>query len=110
MTVPEVKQLIKDTLFDLGYRKSKLLEDFPKLSDVYMLETDGVQVNYCMKKEGDANVFEVVAFGKQEDNTLGVVRLYVQYTDVLYTMKQEDFDLKLWIIETDNKIYSSFNK
>lgn len=110
MTVPEVKQLIKDILFDLGYREGELLERYPKLSDIYRLETDGVQINYCMKKQGDANVFEVVASSEQEDGTLGVVRLYVQYTDVIYTMKQEDFDLKCWIIETDNKIYSSFNK
>lgn len=110
MTVPEVKQLIKDILFDLGYREGELLEKYPKLSDIYRLETDGVQINYCMKKQGDANVFEVVASSEQEDGTLGVVRLYVQYTDVIYTMKQEDFDLKCWIIETDNKIYSSFNK
>lgn len=110
MTVPEVKQLIKDILFDLGYREGELLERYPKLSDIYRLETDGVQINYCMKKQGDANVFEIVASSEQEDGTLGVVRLYVQYTDVIYTMKQEDFDLKCWIIETDNKIYSSFNK
>ena len=110
MTVPEVKQLIKDTLFDLGYREGELLERYPKLSDIYKIETDGIQINYCMKKQGDANVFEVVASSEQEDGTLGVVRLYVQYTDVIYTMKQEDFDLKCWIIETDNKIYSSFNK
>lgn len=110
MTVPEVKQLIKDILFDLGYREGELLEKYPKLSDIYRLETDGVQINYCMKKQGDANVFEIVASSEQEDGTLGVVRLYVQYTDVIYTMKQEDFDLKCWIIETDNKIYSSFNK
>ena len=110
MTVPEVKQLIKDILFDLGYREGELLERYPKLSDIYRLETDGVQINYCMKKQGDANVFEIVASSEQEDGTLGVVRLYVQYTDVIYTMKHEDFDLKCWIIETDNKIYSSFNK
>ena len=110
MTVPEVKQLIKDILFDLGYREGELLEKYPKLSDIYRLETDGVQINYCMKKQGDANVFEIVASSEQEDGTLGVVRLYVQYTDVIYTMKQEDFDLKCWIIETGNKIYSSFNK
>ena len=94
MTVPEVKQLIKDILFDLGYREGELLEKYPKLSDIYRLETDGVQINYCMKKQGDANVFEIVASSEQEDGTLGVVRLYVQYTDVIYTMKQEDFDLK----------------
>ena len=110
MTVPEVKQLIKDILFDLGYREGELLEKYPKLSDIYRLETDGVQINYCMKKQGDANVFEVVASSEQKDGTLGVVRLYVQYTDVIYSMKQEDFDLKCWIIEIDNKIYSSFNK
>ena len=110
MTVPEVKQLIIDNLFDLGYREGKLLEDYPKLSNVYTLDTDGIQVNYCMKKEGDANVFEIVAFGNQDEKGKSVIRLYIQYTDVLYTMKQEDFDLKLWIIETDNKIYSSFNK
>ena len=110
MTVPEVKQLIIDNLFDLGYREGELLEDYPKLSNVYTLDTDGIQVNYCMKKEGDANVFEIVAFGNQDERGKSVIRLYIQYTDVLYTMKQEDFDLKLWIIETDNKIYSSFNK
>lgn len=110
MTVPEVKQLIIDNLFDLGYREGELLEDYPKLSNIYTLDTDGIQVNYCMKKEGDANVFEIVAFGNQDEKGKSVIRLYIQYTDVLYTMKQEDFDLKLWIIETDNKIYSSFNK
>lgn len=110
MTVPEVKQLIINNLFDLGYREGGLLEDYPKLSNVYTLDTDGIQVNYCMKKEGDANVFEIVAFGNQDEKGKSVIRLYIQYTDVLYTMKQEDFDLKLWIIETDNKIYSSFNK
>ena len=110
MTVPEVKQLIINNLFDLGYREGELLEDYPKLSNVYTLDTDGIQVNYCMKKEGDANVFEIVAFGNQDEKGKSVIRLYIQYTDVLYTMKQEDFDLKLWIIETDNKIYSSFNK
>ena len=110
MTVPEVKQLIINNLFDLGYREGELLEDYPKLSNVYTLGTDGIQVNYCMKKEGDANVFEIVAFGNQDEKGKSVIRLYIQYTDVLYTMKQEDFDLKLWIIETDNKIYSSFNK
>lgn len=110
MTVPEVKQLIIDNLFDLGYREGELLEDYPKLSNVYTLDTDGIQVNYCMKKEGDANVFEIVAFGNQDEKGKSVIRLYIQYTDVLYTMKQEDFDLRLWIIETDNKIYSSFNK
>ena len=110
MTVPEVKQLIISNLFVLGYREGELLEDYPKLSNVYTLDTDGVQVNYCMKKEGDANVFEIVAFGNQDEKGKSVIRLYIQYTDVLYTMKQEDFDLKLWIIETDNKIYSSFNK
>ena len=94
MTVPEVKQLIKDILFDLGYRDGDLLDKYPKFSDIYILETDGVQINYCMKKQGDANVFEIVASSEQEDGTLGVVRLYVQYTDVIYTMKQEDFDLK----------------
>lgn len=110
MTVPEVKQLIIDNLFNLGYREGELLEDYPKLSNVYTLDTDGIQVNYCMKKEGDANVFEIVAFGNQDEKGKSVIRLYIQYTDVLYTMKQEDFDLRLWIIETDNKIYSSFNK
>ena len=110
MTVSEVKQLIINNLFDLGYREGELLEDYPKLSNVYTLDTDGIQVNYCMKKEGDANVFEIVAFGNQDEKGKSVIRLYIQYTDVLYTMKQEDFDLKLWIIETDNKIYSSFNK
>lgn len=110
MTVPEVKQLIIDNLFDLGYKEGELLEDYPKLSNVYTLDTDGIQVNYCMKKEGDANVFEIVAFGNQDEKGKSVIRLYIQYTDVLYTMKQEDFDLRLWIIETDNKIYSSFNK
>lgn len=110
MTVPEVKQLIIDNLFDLGYKEGELLEDYPKLSNVYTLNTDGIQVNYCMKKEGDANVFEIVAFGNQDEKGKSVIRLYIQYTDVLYTMKQEDFDLRLWIIETDNKIYSSFNK
>lgn len=110
MTVPEVKQLIINTLSDLGYKEGKTLEDYPKLSNVYTLDTDGVQVNYCMKKQGDANVFEIVAFGNQSERGKSVVRLYIQYTDVLYTMKQEDFDLKLWIIETDNKIYSSLNK
>ena len=29
MTVPEVKQLIKDILFDLGYREGELLEKYP---------------------------------------------------------------------------------
>ena len=110
MTVPEVKQLIIDNLFDLGYREGESLKDYPKLSNVYTLDTDGVQVNYCMKKEGDANVFEIVAFGNQDEKGKSVIRLYIQYTDVLYTIKQEDFDLRLWIIETDNKIYSSFNK
>lgn len=110
MTVPEVKQLIINNLFDLGYREGELLEDYPKLSNVYTLDTDGIQVNYCMKKEGDANVFEIVAFGNQDEKGKSVIRLYIQYTDMLYTMKQEDFDLRLWIIETDNKIYSSFNK
>ena len=94
MTVPEVKQLIIDNLFDLGYREGELLEDYPKLSNVYTLDTDGIQVNYCMKKEGDANVFEIVAFGNQDEKGKSVIRLYIQYTDVLYTMKQEDFDLK----------------
>ena len=110
MTVPEIKQLLEDTLFDLGYREGKLLEGYPNLSNVYTLESRGVQVNYCMKKDGDANVFEVVAFGEQKDNTLGVIRLYAQYTDVLNSMKQEGFNLKTWLIEIDNRIHNSFNK
>ena len=109
MTVSEIKQLLEDTLFDLGYREGNLLEDYPKLSNIYTLEADESQVNYCMKKDGDSNVFEIVAFGEREDNAC-VIRLYAQYTDILRLMKQEDFNLKSWIIETDNKIYSSFNK
>ena len=62
MTVVDIKEEMQEILVELGYNKKDELGGFPKLSNIYTNEiAELVEMNWCFKKQGDANVLEGVA-------------------------------------------------
>ena len=52
----------------------------------------------------------ISGFSINADGTKSIVRLYVQYTDLLYSLKvQENFTLRGWILSIEQRIIESFS-
>ena len=111
MTVVDIKEEMQEILVELGYNKKDELGGFPKLSNIYTNEiAELVEMNWCFKKQRDANVLEGVGFAINADGKKSIVRLYVQYTDLLYSLKvQENFTLRGWILSIEQRIIESFS-
>lgn len=110
MLVEEIKEILEEILVDLDYYEIEELEDFPKLlricQNVYSL--DNIEINFALTKDGEKNILEIVAFKDNDDGTRSICTAYEEYTNLIIMLKDEEFDLKSFVLYIIERIKKSF--
>ena len=110
MLVEEIKEILEEILVDLDYYEIEELEDFPKLLRIYqnIYPLDNIEINFALTKDGEKNILEIVAFKDSDDGTRLICRAYEEYTELLIQMKNDEFDLKDFVLYIIERIKKSF--
>lgn len=109
-TVEDVKDAMIHQLRAIGFTKEEnkveILSD--KLSNIYILISDNVEIFVCLNKEGDKNTFEIHSFVDGDNEVLKGVILYDEYTNLILAEKEQRGYIKNYVITTVNRILQSF--
>lgn len=110
MLVKDLKEELIEVLVDLDYYKVDSLEDFKKLSNIYqnVYQLDNIEINFAFEKDGDSNTLEVIAFKNEDDGTRLICRCYEQYSDIIMMLKDDEFDLRVFVKYIIERIFKSF--
>lgn len=110
MLVKDLKEELIEILIDLDYYKIDALEDFKKLSNIYqnVYQLDNVEINFAFEKVGDSNTLEVIAFKNEDGGTILICRCYEQYSNIIMMLKDDEFDLRVFVKYIIERIFKSF--
>ena len=108
-TIQDVKKVITRQLLDMGFEKIDKQPDIlpKKLSNLYLLIQDDIEIFVALDKDGDKNCIEFRMFSDNQDGTMNGAIAYDLYTDLLMYEKEEKGYIKAYVITTVNRLINS---
>ena len=108
--INEIKELLIGELELIGFNKVSNDEiPNPKLANIYKLDRE-CEIYFALDKDGDKNVFEILAHGQCSNGNVGAIRKYDEYTELLAELKYEEDYLKAYVLSIVEIIEESFKQ